>query len=75
MNDFDVLVPGCLEREVACVKCDQDFSTAADGRGDVMEPWHTQAVHHFTQVTDLIHESLYEFFADASVDLDIAAAA
>jgi hypothetical protein len=26
MNDFDVIVPGCLEREVACVASDLIFS-------------------------------------------------
>ena len=41
----------------------------------VMEEWHRQAVHHFGQVTGLIRESLYELFADTSVDLDGAAKA
>lgn len=55
----------------------QDFGAGTQimSAHGVMEQWHTQAVHHFTQVTDLIHESLYELFADASVDLDAAAAA
>jgi hypothetical protein len=44
------------------------------GQG-VMEQWHTQAVHHFGQITGLIHESLYELFASAAVDLDGAARA
>lgn len=39
----------------------------------VMEQWHSQAVHHFSEITKLIHESLYELFADAAVDLDAAA--
>jgi len=39
----------------------------------VMEQWHRQAVHHFGEITGLIHESLYELFADVAVDLDGAA--
>jgi hypothetical protein len=39
----------------------------------VMEQWHKQAIHHLGEITGLIHESLYELFADASVDLDAAA--
>lgn len=41
----------------------------------VMDQWHSQAVHHFGEITGLIHESLYELFADAAVDLDGAAQA
>jgi hypothetical protein len=41
----------------------------------VMEQWHRQAVHHFGEITTLIHESLYELFADVAVDLDAAAQA
>lgn len=41
----------------------------------VMEEWHRQALFHFEQIIGLIRESLYELFADASVDLDAAAKA
>jgi hypothetical protein len=55
----------------------QDFGAGTQimsGQG-VMDAWHTQAVHHFGEITGLIHESLYELFADAAVDLDGAAQA
>jgi hypothetical protein len=41
----------------------------------VMEQWHLQAARHFGEITTLIHESLYELFADVAVDLDAAAQA
>jgi hypothetical protein len=38
----------------------------------VLPRWHSVAVHHFDQIVGLIRESLYENFADASVDLGAA---
>jgi hypothetical protein len=52
----------------------QDFGAATQmmsARG-VMGQWHAQAVHHHTEITRLVHQSLYELFADAAVDLDAA---
>lgn len=55
----------------------QDFGPGTQvmtGQG-VMGQWHSQAVGHLSQIADLIHESLYESFADAATDLDTAAQA
>lgn len=35
--------------------------------------WHRQTVFHLSQITDLIHESLYENFSIDRIDLDAAA--
>lgn len=40
-----------------------------------LREWHQQTDHHLTQITNLIHESLYEQFSSERVDLDAAAAA
>jgi hypothetical protein len=55
----------------------QDFGagTQVMASQGVMDQWHSQAVSHFSQMTDLIHKSLYENFAEAAVDLDAAARA
>jgi SIR2-like domain len=55
----------------------QDFGAATQimASQGVMGQWHSQAVSHFSQITALIHQSLYENFADAAVDLDAAARA
>ena len=41
----------------------------------VLESWHETTKHHLGQVVELIRESLYELFADPSVDLPRAAEA
>ncbi len=55
----------------------QDFGAGTQimSAQGVMDQWHSQAVHHFGEITGLIHKSLYELFADAAVDLDGAAQA
>lgn len=41
--------------------------------GQAMTHWHQQTVNHLGQTTGLIYESLYELFADPSVDSGAAA--
>jgi len=55
----------------------QDFGPATQmmGAHGVLDQWYSQAVHHFDRILELIHESLYELFAGASIDLDAAASA
>jgi hypothetical protein len=55
----------------------QDFGPATQmmGAQGVLDQWYSQAVGHFDQIIELVRESLYELFADASTDLDAAASA
>jgi hypothetical protein len=43
--------------------------------GPAMTHWHQQTANHLDQITGLIYESLYELFADPSVDSGAAASA
>jgi len=38
----------------------------------VIESWHQSTKHHLAQIVELVHESLYELFADPSVDIQRA---
>ena len=40
-----------------------------------MRDWHRVTIHHVGEITDLIHESLYESFSAERIDLDAAAQA
>jgi hypothetical protein len=54
-----------------------DFGTGTQQMSvqGVMAQWHKNTTLHLGQITDLIHESLYELFADPPIDTGAAAAA
>jgi hypothetical protein len=81
--DFETRLGRFLQMERALPKIEQVLKPSLEFQGppanlneQSLREWHRVAIHHVREITNIIHESLYEAFSSGEgVDLDAAAQA